>query len=86
MAERNPVVEEWISKAEGDWDWTEIDIGRLTARMRDGYVYHLQQCDEKMFKACLLHQGQTFQKTHDLVRLSLLLQGVDPGWIWDEDE
>jgi hypothetical protein len=26
MAERNPVVEEWISKAEGDWDWTEIDI------------------------------------------------------------
>lgn len=54
--------------------------------MRDGYVYHLQQCVEKLFKACLLHQGQTFQKTHDLVRLSLLLQGVDPGWIWDEDE
>jgi hypothetical protein len=54
MAERNPVVEEWISKAEGDWDWTEIDVGSVTARMRDGYVYHLQQ-------------GQTFQRTHDLV-------------------
>jgi hypothetical protein len=72
MAERNPVVEEWISKAEGDWDWTEIEVDRLTARMRDGYVYHLQQCVEK--------------KTHDLVRLSQLLQGVDPGWSWDEDE
>jgi len=34
---------------------------------RDGYVYHLQQCVEKLFKACLLQQGQTFQRTHDLV-------------------
>jgi hypothetical protein len=41
--------------------------------MRDGYVYHLQQ-------------GQTFQKTHDLVRLSQLLHAVDPNWCWDEDE
>jgi HEPN domain-containing protein len=86
MAERNPVVEEWISKAEGDWDWTEIDVGSVTARMRDGYVYHLQQCVEKLFKACLLQQGQTFQRTHDLVRLSQLLQDVDPAWSWDEDE
>ena len=46
MAEHNPVVQEWISKAEGDWDWTEIDVDSVTARMRDGYVYHLQQCTE----------------------------------------
>lgn len=86
MAEHNPVVQEWISKAEGDWDWTEIDVDSVTARMRDGYVYHLQQCIEKLFKACLLHQGQTFQKTHDLVRLSQLLQAADSDWSWDEDE
>ena len=54
--------------------------------MCDGYVYHLQQCVEKLFKACLLQQGQTFQKTHDLVRLSQMLQSVAPDWSWDEDD
>jgi len=53
MAERNPLVEEWILKAEGDWDWTEIDVALITPRMSDGYVYHLQQCVEKLFKARL---------------------------------
>ncbi len=54
--------------------------------MSDGCVYHLQQCVEKLFKACLLQQDQTVQKTHDLVRLSQMLQDVDPKWSWDEDE
>ena len=86
MAERNPLVDEWIAKAEGDWDWTEVDLGLITSRMRDGYVYHLQQCVEKLMKACLLQLGQTFRKTHDLVALSQLLQLSDPDWSWDEDE
>ncbi len=70
MAERNPLVDEWIAKAEGDWDWTELDVAMITSRMRDGYVYHLQQCVEKLIKALLLQLGQTFRKTHDLVALS----------------
>lgn len=86
MAERNPLVDEWIAKAEGDWDWTEVDLGLITSRMRDGYVYHLQQCVEKLMKARLLQLGQTFRKTHDLVALSQLLQLSDPAWSWDEDE
>lgn len=86
MAERNPLVDEWIAKAEGDWDWTEVDLGLITSRMRDGYVYHRQQCVEKLMKARLLQLGQTFRKTHDLVALSQLLQLSDPAWSWDEDE
>jgi HEPN domain-containing protein len=86
MAERNPLVEEWILKAEGDWDWTEIDVALITPRMSDGYVYHLQQCVEKLFKARLLQMGQTFRKTHDLVGLSISLQNCDPEWSWDENE
>jgi hypothetical protein len=27
-------------KAEGDWEWTEIDIALITPRMSDGDVYH----------------------------------------------
>ena len=54
MAERNPLVEEWIAKAEGDWDWTEVDLSLISPRMRDGYVYHLKQCVEKLIKARLL--------------------------------
>ncbi|MFN9694927.1 MAG: HEPN domain-containing protein [Synechococcaceae cyanobacterium] len=86
MAERNPLVDEWIAKAEGDWDWTEVDLGLITFRMRDGYVYNRQRCVEKLMKARLLQLGQTFRKTHDLAALSQLLQLSDPAWSRDEDE
>ena len=86
MAERNPRVEEWIAKAEGDWDWNEVDLSLISPRMRDGYVYHLKQCVEKLIKARLLQLGQMFKKTHDLVALSRTLQQLDPDWSWDEDE
>ena len=86
MAESNPLVEEWIAKAEGDWDWTEVDLSLISPRMRGGYVYHLQECVEKLIKARLLQLGQTFKKTHDLVALSRTLQQLDPDWSWDEDE
>ena len=86
MAERNPLVEEWIAKAEGDWDWNEVDLSLISPRMRDGYVYHLKQCVEKLIKARLLQLGQMFKKTHDLVALSRTLQQLDPDWSWDEDE
>ncbi|MCP9774371.1 HEPN domain-containing protein [Cyanobium sp. WAJ14-Wanaka] len=86
MAEHNPLVDEWIAKAEGDWEWTDVDITQIRSRMRDGYVYHLQQCIEKLMKARLLQLGQTFRKTHDLVGLSFALHAVDPAWSWDEDE
>ena len=57
MAEDIPVVPEWIAKAEGDGDWTEIDVDMVTSPMGDGFVDHLQQCVKKHFKACLLQQG-----------------------------
>jgi hypothetical protein len=40
MAERNPLVQEWILKAEGDWDMAEIDVALITPRMRGSYVYY----------------------------------------------
>jgi len=79
------LVDERIAKAEGDWDWTELDVLRITSGMGDGYVYHLQQCVEKLIKALLLQLGQTFRKTHNLVALSQLLQLAAPDWSWDED-
>ena len=86
MAERNPLVEEWIAKAEGDWDWNEVDLSLISPRMRDGYVYHLQECVEKLIKARLLQLAQMFKKTNDLVALSRTPQQLDPDWSWDEDE
>jgi len=85
MAERNPLVEEWILKAEGDWDGTEIDVALITPPMSDGNVYHLQQCVEKLFKALLLQMGQTFREILELkemagrLRQALLLRlGLNP--------
>ena len=75
MAEHNPLVEEWIAKAEGDWDWTEVDPSLISPRSV-----------EKLIKARLLQLGQTFRKTHDLVALSRSLQKLDHDWSWDEDE
>jgi hypothetical protein len=38
MAERNPLVDAWIAKAEGDWDWTEVD---MASRLRQALLLRL---------------------------------------------
>lgn len=86
MAERNPVVQEWVSKAEADWEWAQMAGTATNPRLRDGVVYHAQQCVEKLLKACLIQLGHTFRKTHDLGTLSQSLQQVDASWSWDENE
>jgi HEPN domain-containing protein len=86
MAECNPVVEEWISKAEADWEWAQMTGAATNPRLRDGVVYHAQQCVEKLLKARLIQLGHTFRKTHDLDALSQSLQQVDASWSWDENE
>ena len=86
MAEPNVIVSEWISKAEADWDWVQLAASTTNTRLRDGVVFHAQQCIEKLFKACLLVHGEGFRKIHDLSSLSCQLHAVDPSWTWGDDD
>lgn len=66
------ITQEWIAKAEGDW---QDALSRYRARKYPNYdstCFHAQQCAEKYLKARLDEAGSAFSKTHDL---SLLL-----GW------
>jgi len=86
MVEHNPVVKEWIAKAEADWEAVQILRGISSATQRDTIAYHTQQCVEKLLKANLIHLGQLVRKTHDLSELSVSLERVSESWRWDSDE
>lgn len=62
----NPLVAEWIEKAEGDFDTA---LREYRARKRPNYdsaCFHSQQCIEKYLKAILQAENIPFSKTHDL--------------------
>ena len=65
----NPEVAEWVGKAEEDYQGA-LALMRQRARPLPSLVcYHTQQCVEKYLKAALLFHGQSFPKTHDLIKL-----------------
>ena len=66
MADENAVVTEWMAKADADWELAVMAQAAGNPRLRDGVVYHAQQCVEKLLKARLIQLGQTIRKTHDL--------------------
>lgn len=86
MAETNPVVGEWITKAEADWELAQIARASGNPKLLDGVVFHAQQCVEKLFKARLIQLEQIIRKTHDLASLSSSLGQADQSWSWDEGE
>jgi HEPN domain-containing protein len=74
------LTQEWVEKAEEDWD---VALRCYRARKQPSYnatVFHSQQCAEKYLKARLEEAGRTIPKTH---KLSVLLQAVrviEPAW------
>lgn len=86
MAEGNPVVGEWITKADADWELAQIARASGNPKLHDGVVFHAQQCVEKLFKARLIQLGQIIRKTHDLASLSSSLNQADQSWSWDEGQ
>lgn len=76
MVEPWSAVPEWIAKAEGDREALDILLNRNTPGLRDGVVFHAQQCVEKLLKARLIQLGQPVDKIHDLAALSRQLEAV----------
>ncbi len=76
----NPLVKEWIKKAEGDAASARRELAVTIDPNYDAVCFHAQQCIEKYLKACLQNKGVRFPKTHDLMALSNLLQPAASVW------
>jgi len=59
----------WIARAEDDYLLARSALRRKSPLVY-GVCFHAQQCAEKYLKALLIHRGQVFPKTHDLLALS----------------
>jgi HEPN domain-containing protein len=73
-------VEEWVSKAEGDF----VSAGReLRARKSPNYdsaCFHCQQCAEKYLKAVLQDNKKHIPKIHYLMELLALILQFDTNY------
>jgi len=47
----NPIVQEWIDKAEGDWNTARREYRVRKSPNYDAVCFHSQQCAEKYLKA-----------------------------------
>jgi len=75
---RNPVVQEWIERAERHWRMAE-----LLPDLPPGYLsglFQVQRCLETYLRAALIAQEIPSRKCRDLLQLSNKLAGTIPGW------
>lgn len=76
----NPLVDEWIAKAEGDFNTAKRELQVADAPNYDAVCFHAQQCVEKYLKAKLVDVGIDFEKTHDLGIILDMLVTLEPSW------
>lgn len=73
-------TEQWVRKAEADFDVVLLLRRSRKPSRYDTIRFHCQQCCEKYLKATLQEAGIRFPKTHDLSAL-LSLVPADPAWM-----
>jgi len=74
----NPVVTEWVKKAEGDFKASSKLSKEIDADYYDAICFHAQQCAEKYLKAFLVEKNIRFDRTHDLEELLKNAMNIDP--------
>jgi HEPN domain-containing protein len=65
----NPLVSEWIEKAEGDFATVGRELRARKSPNYDAVCFHSQQCAEKYLKAILQESNISFGRTHNLTAL-----------------
>lgn len=65
----NELVNEWIQKAEGDFNSALREYRARKLPNYDAAGFHAQQCIEKYLKALLQMHNIPFRKIHDLLAL-----------------
>ncbi len=75
-----PVTQEWIDKAEGDWD-SALTLYRKRKRPNyDVACFLMQQCAEKYLKAKLEEANLPVPKIHNLPDLLTLVLPIESTW------
>ena len=82
----NATVQEWVSKAEGDYNTTRREQQVTENPNFDAICFHAQQCIEKLMKAVLIDRGLLPPKTHDLLLLDQLLRQAITAWSASKDD
>lgn len=73
------LVDEWVDKAEGDYQMASALHRQRKHPVPDGVCFHCQQCAEKYLKAFLVQQGINPARTHDLENLLTECTVFDAG-------
>ena|SRR2546421_1725617 len=76
----NPITDEWVNKAEGDFATAQRELQVTKETNYDAVCFHAQQCVEKYLKARLQESGRSFGKTHDLSTLLDLILPTEATW------
>jgi HEPN domain-containing protein len=76
----NPLVAEWVGKAEGDFTSAQRELRAKKAPNYDSACFHSQQCVEKYMKGILQRHDIAFAKTHDLGLLLDACVNIYPLW------
>ena len=74
------ITQEWIDKAEGDWEAALLLYRARKTPNYDAACFHTQQYVEKYLKARLEEAVLPFSKTHNLPHLLTLVLSVEPQW------
>jgi HEPN domain-containing protein len=73
----NPLVDDWIEKAEGDFHAAGRELRVLKMPAYHVTCFLSQQCAEKYLKAFLQFHDQEIPKIHKLIDLLVLTKQVD---------
>lgn len=76
----NPLIEEWVQKAEGDFATATRELAVERESNFDAVCFHAQQAVEKYIKAFLILHRVDFPKTHDLSELLSLCLPIKRDW------
>jgi len=79
LSSMNPLMLEWVEKAEGDFKTAQRELRARSAPNFDAVCFHAQQTAEKYLKALLQEAGQNIPKTHNLNELLALCLKQDPS-------
>jgi HEPN domain-containing protein len=76
----NPAVDEWVSKAEGDFVTAGREVRARKSPNYDAVCFHAQQCAEKYLKAVLQENDKRIPKIHFLLELLALILKFDGSY------
>jgi HEPN domain-containing protein len=82
----NELTEEWVEKAEEDFDAADTLLYGRDVPIAAVVCFHCQQCAEKYLKAYLQEHSIEFERNHELMPLMSLCASVDSEFkVWKRD-